>query len=371
MGKRVGSVALLVVVAAACGGQSQTAAVDLWTKRADHAFDSGHFTSSGFGPKLVLLRTPDGMIAVEPATGRELWKSDDWLLHPKWKTAPLYKVSVRTREAEPLLGIEQTREVDGVVRLDPSTGKELARVSFAEPVLENERGTTLRLAGDRVIYITRDWSRGRMGAISLADGKRLWERPYQQGEFFDVPLVLPDRVLFGDPLSAYALSDGRELFKHDRRDDLHVSPDGAHIYVGGPGSTSVERVGPDGKLERVRAGPPVAVSNRYLVIDADGALEVYEHGKDKPVLSVPGAQLSATSVFGDYLFYFDGDDDHVYRHNIKTNARQSVTKVYGKTLLFSEAKGSAGAIITTPPYYATPYVFVHDWMVSAYEMRPH
>lgn len=349
----------------------------LWSHDPQEYFSERDFAASFFSRSAVLI-TKDhdpasytkGVKALDPQTGRMRWEIQpaEWVLHPPDAPRPLFIVN-RARSAEapgtPLPFDHAYREA---VEIDPESGQELRRIPFARAI--GTYDTRLFLAGGRLVFLTSADGGHTLGAVDLTTGAVVWELKSDADPLFP-PLVLPDRVLFlGNTYIAYALDDGRELYRVKGACCSAVaSPDGRHVYLRSGVDQTVE-VFPDGRLGNPLRGDPAAASARFIVVKRNG-LAAYAHGGSTPVYSVSAPDpdyTSAIALQGDALFFFRARDKALWMRDLGSGRERALFEIGSKFVVGPDATGLAPAHLSTPPAFDPPLLFVHDWTIRAYRI---
>ncbi len=331
----------------------------LWTHSLPASMPPYRFADNGFSAGRVLLHRDGDTVMLDGATGQVLWRTERWVLHPPGLISPLFAVVV------------EDELITGVAPIDADSGREgqVVRLRAGLPLPSGD--TQLFVGGGRLLYRVG----AQLGALSPTSGKELWRVDARFQDAVADPFVVAGRVVFREPLVAFALADGRELWRHDdaRCPNVYcpmgVTADG-RVYAHGPDAAVAEIVA-DGTMTALGKGMVAAVSDRYLVVKDDTRLVVTAHGDRKPVLTLdagPAGYFSAVAAAGSYVFYFDGRDATLYRHDVAADRRTAVTRSHEKTVIGTEGVASAGPYIQAPPVYAPPILFVLDWNVSAYRV---
>lgn len=349
----------ILIAASGCrhggGGGSRL----LWTHSLPASMPPYRFADNGFSAGRVLLHRDDDTVMLDGATGQVLWRTERWVLNPPGLVSPLFAVIV------------DGEHITSVAPIDVDSGREGPVVRLRAGVPLRRGDAQLFAAGGRVLYRAG----AQLGALSPTSGDELWRVDARFEDAVAHPFVVADRVVFRESLVAFALADGRELWRHDdARCPNAYCPMGVtgngRVYAHGPDAAVVE-VAADGSLTSLGRGMVAAVSDRYLVVVDGPRLVVSAHGDRKPVLTLdagPGGYFSAVAATGPYVFYFDGRDATLYRHDVAADRRVAVTRSHSKTVVGTEGVASAGPYIQAPPVYAPPLLFVLDWNVSAYRV---
>jgi outer membrane protein assembly factor BamB len=349
----------------------------LWSFDPQSYFSDRDFLDgSAFSRDLVVLANVPpggsggsiGVVALDVKTGTRLWGKAQlgWLLHPPHATEPLYFAPYEK------LG-EYNEGYTHVDKLDPRTGKVLATIKLARsPQLDFE----MRIVwSERGIVVIGD---REMSLFDWTTGKPRWTTPVGDHAYLFAPLVLGDRIyLPGTSNVIVSLADGVQLAAISGECcDVRASPDGKHVFVRAAVNGSAE-IGPDLKVVRHITGEVRHASNTHYVVDtSEGApakpamVQVYAYGN-------PTAQLvlhpkdkddfyGALALDGRYLLAFHNADASFQRYDITTGKPELIETIGSHFVLSTDAVGTAGPLLNTPPVIERPYLFTEEWGVHGY-----
>ena len=288
---RAATIALLALAAAACTDKvkvrepAKLVDIDKATVKVSEAWSRGVGDGAAGRPTglkptleadgLFVAESGGQVLALDPATGRELWKAD---LKARLSAGPALAGDLV------LLG-----SLDGdVIALKRADGTAVWRAQVSSEVLAPPAG-----AGDVVVARTID---GRVFGLSSADGKRLWSFdrtvPTLTLRGLSPPLIEGNRVLLGmdsGRLAAIQLRDGAPLWEQaisvpsgrtelERLADIDaqlLDADGGVLVASYGGDVSlIDPVDGQSRWRRaIKSGAGLAVggSNVY-VSDADGVV---------------------------------------------------------------------------------------------------
>ncbi|MES2883535.1 MAG: outer membrane protein assembly factor BamB [Pseudomonadota bacterium] len=288
---RAATIALLAAAAAACTDKvkvrepAKLVDIDKATVKVSEAWSRGVGDGAAGRPTglrpaleadgLFVAESGGQVLALDPATGRELWKAD---------------LKARLSAGPSLLGdLVLVGSLDGdVIALKRADGTAAWRAQVSSEVLAPPVG-----AGDVVVARTID---GRMFGLSSADGKRLWSFdrtvPTLTLRGLSPPLIEGNRVLLGmdsGRVAAIQLRDGAPLWEQaisvpsgrtelERLADIDaqlLEADGGVLVASYGGDvTLIDPVDGQSRWRRaIKSGAGVAVggSNVY-VSDTDGVV---------------------------------------------------------------------------------------------------
>jgi outer membrane protein assembly factor BamB len=229
----------------------------------------------GVGDDLVLVASSKGVVvALDKGSGKELWRAQvaSEVLAPPAADS----------------GVVVVQSVDGRLSAFASaSGKPLWVVTRGEPAL-SLRGTAAPLIFVDVVFA--GFASGKLVAVSLREGRVLWEVPVAQPQGrseierlvdVDVPVLLAGRVLlaaaYQGKIVALSLETGRLLWSRDLSTYSALAADGANVYVSDIRGhvyaldlKSGATVWKQEKLAGRRPGAPAVTGNAVAVADLEG-----------------------------------------------------------------------------------------------------
>lgn len=375
----VRTAALLALALAAC--DAGPAAVDvapkfLWTFAPDSYFSGRDFLdASAFSTDAVVLANVPpggtagsvGLTALDVQRGTVAWHQDriGWLLHPPHATSPLYFAPY---ESAPGSALGAYTHVD---RIDAHTGQTIARTPLQrQPTLDFE----LRMVWSARYLLVID--EAGLTAFDWTTGAPRWNVPLDSSAYLFPPLVLGDRLyVAGNPVRVLSIVDGSQLAAVPGECcTLIASPDGKHVFVRSAADASIEL---DEQLRVVRhtTGEVKAASNTYYATTTAGdgqPVHVYRYDRADPVFTLTAQDakdyFGALALAGSTLYYFHHADATLSAHDLDTGATRLVDTVGSHFVISTDAVGTAGPYMGSPPIVEPPYLFTEEWGVHAYRI---
>jgi outer membrane protein assembly factor BamB len=229
----------------------------------------------GFGDDLVLVASRKGeVVALDKTRGQELWRAQvaSEVLAPPAADA----------------GVVVVQSVDGrLTGLEGATGKRLWSLDRSEPALSLRGTASPVILSDAVLT---GFASGKIVAVSLKNGRLLWETPVAQPQGrseierlidVDVPVLVSGRTLlaaaYQGKIVAVNLESGRLLWSREistysalaaDADNVYVSDVRGHVYALDLRSGST--VWKQEKLTLRRLSAPAVTGNAVAVADFQG-----------------------------------------------------------------------------------------------------
>jgi outer membrane protein assembly factor BamB len=340
--------ALLLLGLAAKTACSEPAGAALWS--ADLGYLSREtFARSTFRADGVLVQGRDTLQLLDPATGAVRWsRPATTSAFPAGELAPIWIAA----EAGDALALEE---------LDPATGASKRQVELSSPLSPNAELTWVG-SGRLLITGTTD-----VRLVDVERGAAVWERSFAKTVRRE--RVVGDWVLVrdDDTYRALALSDGGERWQRPGVCCAAVSDDGDAIYLPLDEARSA-RVGASGEVLEEIAGAVAAVDRQHVALLSADGLVVRPHGGAAPTFTLarPAADsLGAVALSGGSVFYFRGDDDTLWRHDLTAGQTTRVTTWTAGGVISPDGSGAAEPHLDVPPVWAPPYLFVGERRLQA------
>ena len=359
----------------------------LWSYDPDGYFadadftQASHFSTSGVIVTKQAHSTLHSKRAVrlDPNTGEALWTLEQagWVLHAEDSLDPLYVIDSNFGASADDDLSYYFRKYQEIHQVDPETGKTIRVLPIDSGEFEPPTvGCKFYLYGETVYYLQNS----TVTAIDLKDGRAVRQFPVDSDGLFS-PVFTGNIAIFpGSTYEAYDLQTGQRVFATPGACcTVLVSPDGQHIYVRKEVGVAA-LLGKDGSMLKTYAGEIRAVTNRFAAVvvqgdpkDPEEKLQVYEHGSAEPYYEVSStgrdAFYTAVALHDKDLFYFFGKDDYVWHVDLDRKKGSPIIKIGSKFVISPDATGVAPAIITEPPVYDPPLLFINDWTIRAYRVE--
>ena len=274
----------------------------------------------GASADLVLVASRKGVVvALDKASGKE-----------RWRVAVSSEVlAVPVAEA----GVVVVQSVDGrLTALAAADGKRLWSVERSEPAL-SLRGTATPVIVSDVVF--SGFATGKLLAVSLHEGRVLWEIPVAQSQGrseierlidVDAPVLVIGKLLvaaaYQGKIVALNLDNGRLLWSRDLSVYAPMATDGSNVYA-------------------------VDTRGHLLALDLRSGATVWQqdklHGR-RPSAPVVVGQTLAVGDFEGYVHWLARDDGHfMVRTRISHEAVLATPVAEGATLYVSAQDGNLAA----------------------------
>jgi hypothetical protein len=351
---------VVCALACGCGAAAAGDATPAWSFAPEGYFSDRSFAESFFSADVVLVhgRGDFGgeLVALNTRDGSVRWRrSANWMAHPPGRVDPLWIVADAANQDHAQL-----------IRLEPVSGKEAARVTLARPL--SSLGSRMLWADGLILA----FSYGQLRAVDPADGATRWTISIPDSYYLFPPLVRGHTVILqGKTYIAIDARTGQELWRHDGECCTALaSPDGRELYVRGKVGAA-DRLNWSGHQRARLTGELAAVSDHWVALQQDGRFAVYRHGAADPSWSQPTSNhvyVGAVALSADDLFYFSSKDSTLWRRNLATRRTRAIRGAHSHLVISTDASGVAPAHIGAPPIVAPPYLFVLDWGIHAYRL---
>jgi len=278
----------------------------VWRSETGLAISAG----AGVGEGLVLVGSSEAeLVALDSATGDELWR-----------TAVSSEILSVPQVSE---GVVVVQTVDGnIAGLDAGDGKRLWIRDRSAPVL-TLRGTSTPLVVQNVVLA--GFASGKMTALEIKSGRQIWEvavavsrgrSELQRIVDIDSDAVIRDGVLyvtsFQGRLVAISLQDGRMLWNRDMSSYAGIAADNRQVYVSDADSElwALDRrtgasLWKQGKLRRRDLTGPVVTGEYVGVGDFEGYIHLLTQAEGTIAGRVrhdkAGIQAAPVALSGDRL----------------------------------------------------------------------
>ena len=278
----------------------------VWRSKTGLAISAG----AGVGDGLVLVGSSEAeLVALDSESGDELWRtsvSSEILSVPQVSD-----------------GVVVVQTVDGnIAGLDASDGKQLWMHDRSAPVL-TLRGTSTLLVVQGIVLA--GFANGKMAALEIQSGRQVWEvavaisrgrSELQRIVDLDADAVIRDGVLYASSyqgrLVAISLQDGRMLWNRDMSAYAGIAADNQQVYVSDADSEvwALDRgtgasLWKQGKLRRRDLTGPAVTGEYVSVGDFEGYIHLLTQAEGtiagRVRVDKAGVQVAPVTLFGDRL----------------------------------------------------------------------
>jgi len=278
----------------------------VWRSKTGLAISAG----AGVGDGLVLVGSSEAeLVALDSESGDELWRtsvSSEILSVPQVSD-----------------GVVVVQTVDGnIAGLDASDGKQLWMHDRSAPVL-TLRGTSTPLVVQGIVLA--GFANGKMAALEIQSGRQVWEvavaisrgrSELQRIVDLDADAVIRDGVLYASSyqgrLVAISLQDGRMLWNRDMSAYAGIAADNQQVYVSDADSEvwALDRgtgasLWKQGKLRRRDLTGPAVTGEYVSVGDFEGYIHLLTQAEGtiagRVRVDKAGVQVAPVTLFGDRL----------------------------------------------------------------------
>ena len=330
---------------------------EAWAYKPQRYMSESSFRESLYTPDLVLLFNDhqfDGeLVALSPKTGAVMWERNAvGVAHPRDRAEPLWIADdpANTDHRE-------------LVRLDPRTGAELARVALDRPISSLHD----RLAWGDGNVLAFDYDHLR--AIDPSTGATVWTVKVPSDAYLRPPVRFGDAiVLQSSEYLAIDVHDGGVRWRMPGACCAAMaSPNGRTLYVQ-QGPERVVRVDGNGAARNEVAGKLVAVSDAFVAVREGERLVLHRHGDPRIAWEHHG-ETGGVALDGDILAFYAKSEATVWRVDLAGGTKSKVMAATSRLVVTTET-----GLVEAEPYInevaiAAPYVFVDHWGVVAHRGR--